>query len=103
MARIEMSSTQVQRNLTSVLNRVDAGDEIVIVRWSRRVALIGAYPNDEPALTTLTQLAEDLGTTVPVLLEFAPDDTRGMTGGTEVPADVEATIREAWASAPGAD
>lgn len=52
-------------------------------------------------MTTLAQLADDLGTTTHVLMEFAPDDiTRDMTGDTEIPDDVAEMIREAWASSP---
>lgn len=99
MARIEMSSTEIQRDLTRALNHIENGDEIAVVRWSRRVALITAYPENEPALTTLKELADSLGTTIYVLMEFAPDDiTSNMDGGTEIPADVEQMIREAWAA-----
>lgn len=104
MTRIEMSSTEIQRDLTRALNHIENGDEIAVVRWSRRVALITAYPDDEPASTTLAELADSLDTTIYVLMEFAPDDvTRNMTGGTEIPADVENMIREAWANSPGSD
>lgn len=49
----------------------------------------------------LNELADALGTTPHVLREFAPDDiTRDMTGDTEVPADVETMVRDAWASSP---
>lgn len=97
MTRIEMTSTEIQRDWSRVQSHLDNGDQVVVVRYSRRIALIAAYPEGEPVLTTLGELADDLGTTIYALMEFAPDDiTRDMTGGTEVPVDVEAMIREAW-------
>lgn len=54
MARIEMSSTQIQRDLTSALSRIEEGDEIVVLRWGRPVALMTAYPQETIVNTTTT-------------------------------------------------
>jgi hypothetical protein len=62
MARIEMSSTEIQRDWPRVQSHLDNGDEIVVVRYSHPIALIAAYPED-----TMTD------TYIPADLEDAPE------------------------------
>ena len=44
--RIEMTSTEIQRDWSRVQAHLDAGNEVVVVRYTRRIALIAPYPED---------------------------------------------------------
>ena len=50
----------------------------------------------------LNELAQELRTTIYVLMEYAPDDITGdMNGTEEIPADVVDMIRESWKADDG--
>lgn len=53
MTRIEVTSTEVQRDWSRIQAHLDEGGEVVVVRYSRRKYLITSYP-EEPIVSTTT-------------------------------------------------
>lgn len=59
MARIEMTSTEIQRDWSRVQKHIDDGDEVIVFRYSRAVAIITAYQEDTMNDTYIPDDLED--------------------------------------------
>lgn len=97
---LDMSSygiEKVRHALGSFMNRALTGERIIISRNGKDSCEL--VPVKQPI--KLAQLADELGTTIYALAEFAPDDvTADMNGESEISAEIEEMLRHGWAN-PG--